>query len=664
MEPLVRAWSRRRQLSSCLIVSIAAFGVFGMETSGLMGSMHVARSGHQATLLMDGRVLVTGGSDERDQAIGAAEIFNPATGSWSVAAANLTPRLGHAASLLHDGRVLVVGGVPFASSCEPIAAAELYDPSTDRWSIPAQIPVPVGRGTAAATLKDGRVLASGGGTACGDVYSSAALFDPSSNRWSRTVSMAAPEQFHVAVLLADGRVLVSGRTTTVYDPNTGVWTPVGDPRPLTDSACEGDVPRYSRELGRDSLIARATRDECPSVTVLPAGTLLVAGGLSTSDRAGTSVQLFDLRTGEDLRSWPMQVARTGHTATRLRNGAVLIAGGRDDAARIGSSELYIPRLAYEASLFRIPRAGSIPLVSYSYGSMLAAATNSRNHLLISYTGGSGDAMRLLEWDPQMWEGDRSRFPKYPPHLYIRALAPELPDLDSIRVDEQDNVWAVSSSAQEIFKISSGGQTLLRFGRSAPSDISTASDASPAQSSGEVETPSDVAWDRRGNVFVTDAGERPRIIKFDSRGRFLGAVGRKGSDPGSLDSPQSLATDTRGNVYVADSGNARIQVFDNRLNLRAVYDTIGTPWAICISKGSDQFLYSASNPDRSEAGRRVAEIYKLELDGTILGKAVGDEPSASIRTLLHIHCLEANTIVGLSSDPDGRAGYPYRITFAR
>jgi DNA-binding beta-propeller fold protein YncE len=80
------------------------------------------------------------------------------------------------------------------------------------------------------------------------------------------------------------------------------------------------------------------------------------------------------------------------------------------------------------------------------------------------------------------------------------------------------------------------------------------------------------------VFVTDAGERPRIIKFDPRGRFLAATGEKGSEPGSLDLPHSLATDASGNVYVADSGNARIQVFDNSLNLRAVYDDIGTPWA--------------------------------------------------------------------------------------
>jgi hypothetical protein len=73
-----------------------------VEPPTLTGTLHVACSGHQATVLLDGRVLATGGSDERGKAIGLAEIFNPVTGTWFPAAANLVPRLGHAASLLPD----------------------------------------------------------------------------------------------------------------------------------------------------------------------------------------------------------------------------------------------------------------------------------------------------------------------------------------------------------------------------------------------------------------------------------------------------------------------------------------------------------------------------------------------------------------------------------
>jgi hypothetical protein len=352
------AWSNPRQLLSCLVVPIAAFGMFRGDTPALTGTMHVARSGHQATLLIDGRVLVTGGSDDQGKAIGLAEVFNPASRAWSVAATNLVPRVGHAAVLLHDGRVLVVGGVPSVSSCEPIGSAEVYDPSTDRWSITSNIPVPVGRGTVAVSLKDGPVLISGGGTACGDVYSSAALFDPSSNTWSSTASMAAPAQFHVATLLEDGRVIVSGGTPTavapefiasVYDPDTGVWAWAPEPRPLTGTSCDGYVRTYSSALRRNSLIARATPDDCPSVTVLPAGTLLIAGGLSSATNTEHNwVHVSDLSTGDDVPSWPMQVARAGHTATRLKNGIVLIAGGRNGAARLASSELYIPRLSHHA----------------------------------------------------------------------------------------------------------------------------------------------------------------------------------------------------------------------------------------------------------------------------------------------------------------------------
>lgn len=660
----MKAWSGPTQLLLCLVVPVAALGMFRGETPTLTGSLHLARSGHQATLLMDGRVLATGGSDATGKAIGPAEIFNPVTGTWSVAAANLAPRLGHSATLLADGRVLVVGGVPFASSCDPIGSAEVYDSSTDRWSMTSAVPVPVGRGTVAVTLKDGRVLISGGGTACGNAYSSAALFDPPSDTWSRTASMEIPAQFHVATRLADGRVVVSGGTTTpgppgsiaaVYDPNTGVWAPVPEPRPLTGTSCEGYVRTYSSVLRRNSVIARATPEDCPSVTVLPAGTLLIAGGLSTATNTEqTWVHVSDLSTGDDVPNWPMQVARAGHTATRLKNGVVLIAGGRAGAAPLASAELYIPRLSYHAWTAAMPR------VHCSYE---AAAMNSRNSLLVSYSGVGPHLSQLIEWRPAYW-ADFTRgteqlagashfrpisWGQRRPHYtsYSRELGQnDLPALNSIRVDERDDIWGVSSRAQEIIKISSEGKVLLRFGKPESTDRRQ-----------DVENPSDVAVDRRGNVFVADVGKRPRIIKFDRRGRFLAAISRQGSSPGSLDLPRSVATDASGNVYVADSGNARIQVFDNSLNLRAVYHDIGTPWALCITKGPRQFLYSASNPDKTET-HRTAEIYKLELDGTILGKTVADEPGKRMVTLKHIDCREANTAVGV-----GYINFQ-RITFAR
>jgi hypothetical protein len=630
---------------------------------GGVGRMHFARSGHQATLLLDGSVLATGGSDGQGNAIATAEIFDPATRTWTEAAANHDARVGHAASLLYDGRVLVVGGTPSTGACEPMSSAELYDPTTDRWSRTSQLPVPVDRGAVAVTLADGRVLVAGGRTNCESVSSSAALFDPTNNTWSRTASMEPPAEFLNATLLGDGRVVVSGAATTIYDPETATWAPLGDPRPLTGAACQGDVGTYSRVLDRDSVMARATSEDCSSVTVLPAGTLLVAGGLSRSKRALGSVQIMDLKTGEGVRSWDMRVARVGHTATRLENGVVLIAGGRDGPRRIGSSELYIPRLAYHAWTSAIPRV---------HGPFASAATNSRDSLLISYAGSGEHVSQLVEWSPPAWADFTGRTepsagvvrfgPKPPgdPRHYLRfarALRDDLPALNSLRIDEQDNIWGVSA-AQEIIKISPDGQVLLRFGKSSSTESGDPSRGSRAQDWRQyVENATDLAIDRRGNVFVTDAGGRPRIVKFDGRGRFIVATGGRGSAPGKLDFPHSVATDAEGNVYVADSGNARIQVFDNGLNHRAVYDMIGTPWAICVTKGSRQFLYSTSNADETARSRRAAEIYKLELNGTVLGKTIANEPGKVTFTPDHMDCPDANIALTV--------GYPdhlRRITF--
>ena len=114
----------------------------------------------------------------------------------------------------------------------------------------------------------------------------------------------------------------------------------------------------------------------------------------------------------------------------------------------------------------------------------------------------------------------------------------------------------------------------------------------------------------------------------------------------------MAVDAGGNVYVADGGNARIQVFSNALALLAVYDTVGSPWAMCITNGAHQYLFSASNLDRTDntKGDRAGEIYKLELDGTIVGR-LGRSDSAS-GTLLTPHFISCSgekelIVVGIS-----------------
>jgi hypothetical protein len=165
----------------------------------------------------------------------------------------------------------------------------------------------------------------------------------------------------------------------------------------------------------------------------------------------------------------MNVARVGHTATRLKNGAVLIAGGRNGVTRMASSEIYIPRLPYDTSPIGIPRFGTDALGAFSYGTWLAAATNSHNNLLVSYGGGTGVASNLLEWDPRRApDSFRQPGPRVdrPTRelLYLRSFDHNLPVLNSIRVDERDNIWAVSSVAQEVFKISPDGPIVLRFGR--------------------------------------------------------------------------------------------------------------------------------------------------------------------------------------------------------
>ncbi len=128
----------------------------------------------------------------------------------------------------------------------------------------------------------------------------------------------------------------------------------------------------------------------------------------------------------------------------------------------------------------------------------------------------------------------------------------------------------------------------------------------------------MAWDAAGNIYVADGIGNTRVAKFDKNGMFVKSWGSKGTEPGQFAAARAIAVDAQGNVYVADSGNKRIQVFDSNGTFKTQYTNVGSPQALCITPGPNQFLYSSnSNPpnDIDVAG----EIYKMKLDGTVIGK---------------------------------------------
>ena len=156
-------------------------------------------------------------------------------------------------------------------------------------------------------------------------------------------------------------------------------------------------------------------------------------------------------------------------------------------------------------------------------------------------------------------------------------------------------------------------------------------------------PTDVAWDAAGNIFVADGVGNARIAKFDKDGKFVKSWGKRGTAPGEFANVRSIAVDAQGNVYAADGGNKRIQVFDNNGIFKTAFRTSATPQAICITKGANPVLYvSNSNPpnDIDSDG----EIYKMQLDGTIVGKfgRAGKLPK-EFGTVNAIDCRSENTL---------------------
>jgi len=173
--------------------------------------MSQGRSVQTATALDDGRVLLVGGYFQ-DIPITSVDLYDPQTEAFTATGPMATARGFDTATRLDDGRVLIAGGNPgnWDFTGPLIASAELYDPTTGTFSLTGSMTT--ARDFHVATLlRDGRVLVTGGSrygmdSASGQFLTAAEIYDPKTGTFSVTGSMKTPRASHTATLLSDGRL--------------------------------------------------------------------------------------------------------------------------------------------------------------------------------------------------------------------------------------------------------------------------------------------------------------------------------------------------------------------------------------------------------------------------------------------------------------------------
>ncbi len=302
------------------------------------GNLNTARLAHTATLLANGMVLVAGGELNSFNLLNSAELYDPTAGTWSSAGNLNTARSGHTATLLPNGKVLVAGSFNncLGLRCLNLKSAELYDPATNTWSNTGNLNTGRG-GHEAIMLPNNQVLVAGGFSIpdCPDhcyILNSAELYDPSTGAWTGTGDLNTGRGAHTATLLANGKVLVAGGldgiyitgSAELYDPSTGAWSNTGS-------------------LAAARFIHTAT--------LLLSGKVLVVGGANTNLSPGGSVELYDPVTGRWTITSYLNTDRTGHSATLLPNGNALAAGGFGGTGNLNKAELYDPGADPNSNIF-------------------------------------------------------------------------------------------------------------------------------------------------------------------------------------------------------------------------------------------------------------------------------------------------------------------------
>jgi hypothetical protein len=288
----------------------------------------------------------------------------------------------------------------------------------------------------------------------------------------------------------------------------------------------------------------------------------------------------------------------------------------------------------------------------AYGEVAGVATNSRGHVFVYAR--TGHPIATLGDERTFYHGNARLFEFDPAGKFVKEIGQGTYGFDfaqQVRIDPQDNIWAVDAGSNVLTKFAPDGRLLgvigrkpeainVRSGPGVPARLVDDEGAVPLPAGGGggggegggvrpsapgagtkselFNRPTDVAFDKEGNVYIADGmGTNNRIAVFNREGNWVRGWGQTGSAPGEFNKIRGLAIDAAGNVYVADSGNKRIQVFDSQGAPKAQLTGVGSPQALCITSGSPQYLYSSNSNDPESMDN--GEIYKLQLDGKIVGR---------------------------------------------
>jgi hypothetical protein len=328
----------------------------------------------------------------------------------------------------------------------------------------------------------------------------------------------------------------------------------------------------------------------------------------------------------------------------MRNGLI----GFFAAALLASlpAAAQVPEIAFDANADFLKLPNNIYL-----GEVAGVATNSKGDIFVYTRTGHptislGTSRPFAHGGSRLFQFDRTG-------KYVREIGQDSYAFlvaQQVRVDPQDNVWVVDQMSSMVIQFDPSGQVRMLLGRKSESERVPALPLTPQPAAGApppaagaaenqpgrggrggrggppgagaqsdlFQRPTDVAWDAAGNIYVADGLGNARVAKFDPTGKFVKSWGSRGQEQGQFNTVHGIAIDAQGNVYVADTGNKRIQVFDGNGTFKTQITDAGSPSAICITSGSHPYLYS-SNSNPPEDIDSAGEIYKMELNGRIVGK---------------------------------------------